>query len=321
MTDLPTKQWPKVIAVTIGIGEVYEHLADLAGRSCSRHTGLPVYTIGQEAVDRYKSSRPDLLKFEIFEEFATADTILYFDANAIFIREFDVLKFVNVPAIVCIKDLWDMPWVIGEARALRIKPQEYFHGGILILNRVWHKPMLEYAKKLVKKWLPAEWAGQNAINGARAEMGVPVHFLSKAYNYLRFEDTSFPEKVTIGHVNGVAKRPKEIISRYYQFWGRNSLVLGASEFDTVNCILGRYIYTRVGYDHRFLTLLPGGKIGEGAATYETTWDLSMEGQELVLWIIGMNMQPICYLVRIDDEHWSGRWMRFEQMPVELQRSS
>lgn len=77
-------------------------------------------------------------------------------------------------------------------------------------------------------------------------------------------------------------------------------------------IPGRYVYRRIGYDHRIMELLPNGMIGDGAGRCETFWildtrDLCLIGEEGV----------IARLRRDADGVWKGRWNRFERMIVEL----
>lgn len=75
-------------------------------------------------------------------------------------------------------------------------------------------------------------------------------------------------------------------------------------------------YVRRATDERTLQLLPGGRIGEGAAAAERSWRLEQGGAGPVLSIAG-DFGLICRLRLDDDGAWRGRWLQFEQMPVEL----
>ena len=76
---------------------------------------------------------------------------------------------------------------------------------------------------------------------------------------------------------------------------------------------GIYLYNRVGHDRRFLELLPDGKVGDGGAGRERTWSIRQNR----LTIFGPPTEPTCHLTFDNDGVWRGRWLDFEQMPIEL----
>ena len=75
-------------------------------------------------------------------------------------------------------------------------------------------------------------------------------------------------------------------------------------------------YVRRAADERTMVLLPGGRIGEGAAAAERSWRLDQDGAGQMLLLEG-DYGPICHLRLNDDGVWRGRWLQFEQMPIEL----
>ena len=77
-----------------------------------------------------------------------------------------------------------------------------------------------------------------------------------------------------------------------------------------------FMYHRVGKDHRLVSLAANGTIGEGAADREAYWDLRETESGLLLEIFGAD-GCTCRLRRGRDGVWRGRWLRFEQMAVEL----
>jgi hypothetical protein len=80
--------------------------------------------------------------------------------------------------------------------------------------------------------------------------------------------------------------------------------------------VGRFGYVRRATDERDLELLPGGSIGLGAAAAERSWHLEHDdlGEALVL---SGDYGAICRLRLEDDGVWRGRWLQFEQMPIEM----
>jgi len=76
-----------------------------------------------------------------------------------------------------------------------------------------------------------------------------------------------------------------------------------------------YRYERVGYDVRELELMRDGTVGRGADACEQCWTINRRNGDFILTILGEN-EPTCHLTW-DGQSWNGRWLRHEQMPVEL----
>jgi hypothetical protein len=75
-------------------------------------------------------------------------------------------------------------------------------------------------------------------------------------------------------------------------------------------------YRRVGYDSRRMTFLENGLVGTGSAACEVYWDLEQVGTNTFLRIFS-DSALTCKCSQGADGVWRGRWLRFEQMPVEL----
>jgi hypothetical protein len=80
--------------------------------------------------------------------------------------------------------------------------------------------------------------------------------------------------------------------------------------------ISRFRYVRRATDERELELRPDRSIGEGAAAAERTWYLEQGAGRPTLVISG-DYGPICRLTLDADDVWRGRWLQFEQMPIEL----
>jgi len=77
-----------------------------------------------------------------------------------------------------------------------------------------------------------------------------------------------------------------------------------------------YLYRRVGCEERVLSLLPGGRIGDGSTEWEETWHIEDADGDRSLIIEG-RVGATCRLVRDVDGVWRGRWLHQDQAPVEL----
>lgn len=80
---------------------------------------------------------------------------------------------------------------------------------------------------------------------------------------------------------------------------------------------GEYTYHRVGHDQRRMVLDDHGHIREGAADCERTWQVETLPIGQVLTISDGGGNPTCHLKRDSDGTFRGRWLRHEQMPIEL----
>ena len=78
----------------------------------------------------------------------------------------------------------------------------------------------------------------------------------------------------------------------------------------------RWEYERVGHDRRPLTFQPDGRVGEGAAGCESYWDLRSVRGWMRLEVIVSDRRTFTAW-RDGRGGWSGRWERFEGMPVRL----
>lgn len=75
-------------------------------------------------------------------------------------------------------------------------------------------------------------------------------------------------------------------------------------------------YRRVGFDSRSMSFLPDGTIGVGAGRCESFWDLIQEEDESHL-LISSGDSVTCRLRRQKNGVWTGKWLNFERMQVEL----
>ena len=305
-----------MIAVTIGVGENFAPLAQLAAESCATRTGLPVAILGAEAMEKYGLQKPHHLKFKLFDEFPDAETILYFDSDIIFLRAFDPRPFENLEAFICVRDLWDTSWIISDARRLGLAPREYFNSGFFIAHRARHAAMLRLAGHLQGR-ISASFHDQTHLNAARAWLGLPAHFLPREYNYLIRDGHPHLEGAVIGHFLSLDAKPRETQRRFHQYW-RPDPVTGTPALRAAGerIVAGEFTYERVGHDRRTIQLAPGGGFAKGAAACEKSWRLTEEEGRPVLWL-GNGQMPTCGLEEDGDGIWQGRWMRWEQMPIRL----
>lgn len=82
----------------------------------------------------------------------------------------------------------------------------------------------------------------------------------------------------------------------------------------------RWLYHRVGYDKRPMTLGPNARITEGSAECEERWWFNVHPKWGSTLTISRIDRPTCHLTLSgDDQVWRGHWIENEKMPIELQR--
>ena len=306
----------RMIAVTIGVGATFGHLAELSAESCREQTGLPTFIMDDDAQRRHGVAEPHHLKFRLFEEFPDAETILYFDADTIFFRHFDAMVWRDRAEFIGTRDLWDKPWIIEDARRLGIAPEEYFNSGFFIVNRAHHATLLTLAESLIGQ-MPTGFHDQTFLNAARARLGVPALYLSSEVNRLRIEQASDLEEVVVGHFRWIDSKPLEMLRPYFEYWRtKPHSDRGGEAAIRAKLASSLFEYDRVGYDRRAMSLRSDGIVGQGAAGRERYWEISSERGSPVLWICGEDDTTLW--LRPDPQgEWRGRWIVHEQMPVRL----
>ena len=314
----PVRRTARFIAVTIACGEAYEFMAKIGSEACRKHTGLETHILGTDAMRRHGLDTPGYLKFRLFDEFPDAETILFFDADAIFLKAFDPAEYEGRKEWICVRDHWDRSWIIEDSARIGISPREYFNSGFSIANRTHHAALCREAEGMSAGKPVTTLYEQPWLNAARARLKVPLQFLPKENNFLTFDaQARSPDQVILAHFIGLPRRPMEIIQRVCQYWTRESAADDPALCERAREIVGtQFIYERVGHDRRPMQFLPGGRIGEGSAGCERRWELTITEGEEVLWIAG-DAHPTCGLVRDSDGIWCGRWLRAEQMPVRV----
>jgi hypothetical protein len=96
------------------------------------------------------------------------------------------------------------------------------------------------------------------------------------------------------------------------FSSRSALVRAGVQ-RIISCV---FDYHRVGYDRRPMTFYENGVIDQGAAGCEVFWDLNETDEGIVLEILS-GSETTCRLKEDQDGVWRGKWLRHEQMPIEL----
>ena len=204
-----------MIAVTIGCGERYGPLAELTASRVRAMTGLETRILGIDAMRRWNVPKPHYLKMRLFREFPEADSILYFDADLIYLRRWDPRVFEGRKEIACVGDLPNSGLILQDADVTGVPIREYFNSGFFIVNREYHAEWLERSYLEIGA-IRTGFHDQGYLNRKRWGMGIPALFLSKAWNYLEFDERSPVDEIVAGHSHAVTKMPRDVLEAYLE---------------------------------------------------------------------------------------------------------
>jgi hypothetical protein len=191
------------IAVTIGIGPRYYRLAALAAQRCAWATDLPTFVITHSAMKDFphiKSAHQ--IKFHLFDLFPEAESILFFDSDAMFLRKQRFDSYFGSPYFTSVLDA-ENKWSIEDSGLVGVPLTSYFNSGFFIASRRYHAPMFLRASQLAQIPVPSILRDQGFLNRARLELDVPLRSLPRKFNAVSFDPESDKDTI-IAHVSGVA---------------------------------------------------------------------------------------------------------------------
>jgi hypothetical protein len=188
-----------VLAVTVGVGPRWRELAGWAAEAVEARTGLQTRVLGEEEMRRFGLRVPHRLKFKLYEACPEAEAILYFDADTIFLREWDPREWVGRWEVVCVQDRASEGCVQDEARRAGVATGAYFNSGLFLINRTHHAAMLARAEELART-MTSPFHDQTYLNRARRELDIPALYLPREYNWLEFDRLKDASHVVVGHL-------------------------------------------------------------------------------------------------------------------------
>jgi hypothetical protein len=199
-----------MLAVTIAVGGMWEKLAELAAASVRARTGLSTRVLGAVEMSRFGKRVPQHLKFKLFEACPDVETILYFDADTLFLRNWDPRVFAGRSEMVCVRDeppthdaqAWKR--LLAEAKKAGLPVEDYFNSGLLILHRAHHSALLARAEQEAAEFCSV-FHDQTYLNRARRVLGVSALWLPGEYNRIGRNFSAEGSPVVIGHLAGALR--------------------------------------------------------------------------------------------------------------------
>lgn len=198
-------------AVTIAVGPHYREAGQKAAESCRRYLGLDPAVITDTG-----DARPAVFKLRLLDLFPS-ETVLYFDADARFLRPWDVSGFADQPWPVAVLD-WPSSARDADCGRYNIDPARYVASGFWIANRrhigIWRKAF-ELATS--PDYVTAFKYEQTALNVSLARSQTPITVLSRRYFWVPTRDRPAPASAVAVAMGGDAPEDRaaydEAVSR------------------------------------------------------------------------------------------------------------
>lgn len=205
-----------LVGVTIGCGPKFSRMAALAAREWTRRTGRPGLVLDEVEQRRRGLSHPHRLKFDLFRLVdQSVDAVAFFDADMVFLEEFDPAGLIGADGFAAVRDLHDQTWIIDDAARARVRPMDYFNSGFFLVHRD-RAELLDLAATLTG-YLRTPFKDQTHLNAAANLLRVPVRYLPGAYNaHVDPRHTRTLDGIIGAHLHWVRHEPAERLARYYQ---------------------------------------------------------------------------------------------------------
>lgn len=190
-----------MIAVTIAVGDEYQALARLAVESCRRCTGLdPIVITDTEGV------LPAFYKLRLLDIFP-GETVFYFDADARFLRPWDVHEFANHPYPIAVLD-WPSEARRIDCERYGLEQYRYFASGFWIANDA-HSGVWRAAAKIAfsESYQTAFKYEQTALNTAVQHAALPITILDRRFFWVPIHERAAPQSTYTVALGGSADGP------------------------------------------------------------------------------------------------------------------
>ena len=212
-----------LVGITIGCGEKFSRMAEFAAREWTRCTGRPGIVLDHIEQTRRGLSEPHRLKFDLFRLVDhRVDAVAFFDADMVFLEEFDPVALTGPDGFAAVRDLHDQTWIIDDAARARVRPQDYFNSGFFLIHRD-RAEILDLAATLTG-YLRTPFKDQTHLNAAANLLRVRTCYLPARFNtHVDPRHTATLDGVVGAHLHWIRHEPIDQLARYYtdareMFW-------------------------------------------------------------------------------------------------------
>lgn len=180
-----------MVGVTIADTPKFYKMAQLAAQSVEKHANIPTHIITQG-----KASASWLWKFELWDMFPN-DTVFFFDADTIMVKDVDLTPFDNQTKFIAVKDQYITEH--SDLTTCNLDANIYFNSGVMFFNQQ-HKEIANWVQTKRKiRPLITGFFDQSYFNKAVQELAIPLRLIATCWNYMRYDPLTAPKNVIIGH--------------------------------------------------------------------------------------------------------------------------
>ena len=156
---------------------------------------------------------PPFLKFRLFDFVDDADDLLYFDADTVCLEPWDPTPLFGSERIACVRERM-VPVVPAESAEWSSRPPSTSTAACSSLNRRHHAQWLRRAEAL-RHARPTVLHEQSPLNAARCELGIPLNWLDRRYNWLGFGTGSLSHDMPVVMAHRLAPDRQELNVAYF----------------------------------------------------------------------------------------------------------
>lgn len=184
-----------MIAVTIGVGSPFDEMAQCSANRLRALTGLKTYVLDRDTMHKWIDSREinrwgsvscTILKFKLFEIFPNVESILYFDADLVYLRKWEPRILSGAESFICVRDHWFHPYIQAEACRAGMPADAYFNIGFFIASRRYHAESLQAALGRLDfvYEIKSPLFEQTALNRTLYDLRTPIQYLDRRFNFM-----------------------------------------------------------------------------------------------------------------------------------------
>ena len=214
--EIPLLKSNRMMAVTVAVGDEFVEMAEYAAESVRKYTGLPTLVITDDLllqhpmISQFSSPEERSALAQIcFFDFVDGN-ILYFDADLMIKKSWDVRQYMNRQEVIAVRDQCNTI-VTSDTAQFNLDFNKYFNMGMMIVNSMNHGYLFEETIKRHwsqdggdEKAITRTFNYQTLFNKVCQEYEAPLLLLPEKYNYTSYgaQGRGRPDDVVVAHAAG-----------------------------------------------------------------------------------------------------------------------
>jgi len=185
----------------------------------------------------------------------------------------------------------------------------HVYGDKECFHLAWRKLETEYA-------MPTEGPGWNEHTIVQYDLDGKIIFQHRCQDKWRLGGVGNKRVASLANEDKAFQYAEELGKFWNGVLWSNPWPTSEEQLEMIKLQQQTFVYRRVGYDERTLTLGAENWVSQGKAACEERWWLNIQNNQPILTLSRID-RPTCHLRKKEDGVWVGRWLEHERMPVEL----